>query len=122
MLKKCIRLLLGLALVLPVLARADAVDLSQPLPEEPTIQYRTLPNGMRYWLRPNTGPSGKITLWLRVGSGSLNEDDDQRGLAHLLEHLAFNGSANFPAGTLVKRFEAAGLTFGAHQNATTSFI
>src|SRR5581483_8834474 len=49
-------------------------------------------------------------------------DDDQRGLAHLLEHMAFNGSANFPAGTLLKRFEAAGLTFGAHQNATTSFL
>src|SRR5262249_5494953 len=91
------------------------------LPQDPSIQYRTLPNGMRYWIRPNTGPAGKISLWLRIGSGSIDEDDDQRGLAHLLEHMAFNGSENFPAGTLVKRFEAAGLTFGAHQNATTSF-
>lgn len=118
-----IRLFVCFALVLPTLARAAAdLHLNQALPEDSTIQYRTLPNGMRYWVRPNTGPSGKITLWLRVGSGSLNEDDGQRGLAHLLEHLAFNGSANFPPGTLVKRFEAAGLTFGAHQNATTSFI
>jgi zinc protease len=61
-------------------------------------------------------------MWLRVGTGSINEDENQRGLAHLLEHVAFNGSANFPTGTLIKRFEAAGLTFGAHQNATTGYI
>ncbi len=123
MLKHCVRLWLCLAFVVPVAVLAETGDeLSNPLPQDPSIQYRVLPNGMRYWIRPNTGPAGKISLWLRIGSGSLNEDDDQRGLAHLLEHMAFNGSENFPAGTLVKRFESAGLTFGAHQNATTSFI
>lgn len=123
MLKSCLRLLLWLALLAPAAAFADTADeLNRPLPEDSSIQYRTLPNGMRYWIRPNTGPAGKISMWLRVGSGSLNEEDDQRGLAHLLEHMAFNGSANFPVGTLLKRFEAVGLTFGAHQNATTSFL
>ena len=123
----CVRLWL-LCVLVPGAALAEsapdlaAINLAGALPVDASIQYRVLPNGMRYWIRPNTGPSGKVSMWLRVGSGSLNEDHDQRGLAHLLEHLAFNGSANFPAGTLIKRFEAAGLTFGAHQNATTGFI
>lgn len=116
------RLLLCLAFLVPLAVYANAgIDLDAALPAETSIQYRQLPNGMRYWIRPGTPPAGKLSLWLRIGSGSLDEDDDQRGLAHLLEHLAFNGSANFPPGTLIKRFEAAGLTFGAHQNAATSF-
>lgn len=124
MLKIRLRLLFWLALLAPAAAFSNtaADDLNRPLPEDGSIQYRTLPNGMRYWVRPNTGPEGKISMWLRIASGSLNEEDDERGLAHLLEHMAFNGSANFPVGTLLKRFEAAGLTFGAHQNATTSFL
>lgn len=92
------------------------------LPHDTAITYGTLPNGMRYWIRPDVAPAGKATLWLRVATGSLNEEDHERGLAHFLEHMAFNGSANFPAGTLIKRFEAVGLTFGAHQNATTGFL
>lgn len=123
MLKIHRRLLLCAAFLLAPVAFADtAVVPDKRLPEDTTIQYRTLPNGMRYWIRPNVGPAGKISMWLRIGSGSLNEEDNERGLAHLLEHLAFNGSENFPAGTLLKRFEAAGLTFGAHHNATTSFL
>jgi len=92
------------------------------LPHDPAITYGTLANGMRYWIRPDVAPAGKATLWLRVATGSLNEEDHERGLAHFLEHMAFNGSANFPAGTLIKRFESVGLTFGAHQNATTGFL
>ncbi|HEY8555133.1 MAG TPA: pitrilysin family protein [Burkholderiales bacterium] len=139
MLLRCIHLLLCLVLAAPlavlaagdpaaetgprdVSAAADDLALDAPLPIDDSIAYRSLPNGMRYWVRPGVPPEGKITLWLRVGTGSLNETEEQRGLAHLLEHLAFNGSANFPPGTLIKRFEAAGLTFGAHQNATTSFL
>lgn len=92
------------------------------LPHDTAITYGTLPNGMRYWIRPDVAPAGKVTMWLRVATGSLNEEEHERGLAHFLEHMAFNGSTNFPAGTLIKRFEAAGLTFGAHQNATTGFL
>jgi len=117
-------LLLCLVLVAPhaAFATTPAKDAAErPIAADPGIHYRVLPNGMRYWIRPDAPPEGKVSLWLRVDSGSLNEDDDQRGIAHLLEHLAFNGSANFPAGTLIRRFEAAGLTFGAHQNATTSY-
>src|SRR5581483_7085838 len=108
------RVLACLALTAPLAARAaptePEVDLNGPLPADPSIEYRALANGMRYWVRPGACPSGKISLWLRIGSGSLNEEAGERGLAHLLEHLAFNGSANFPSGTLIKRFESAGLT------------
>ena len=102
---------------------ASAAEPSESaLPHDTAITYGRLPNGMRYWIRPDVAPAGKATLWLRVATGSLNEEDHERGLAHFLEHMAFNGSANFPAGTLIKRFEAVGLTFGAHQNATTGFL
>jgi zinc protease len=123
LLRFCIRLWLLAVLVVPVAALAEPDSaLNSPLPVDASVEYRVLPNGMHYWIRPNTGPHGKVSMWLRINSGSLNEEDDQRGLAHLLEHLAFNGSTNFPTGTLIKRFEAAGLTFGAHQNATTGFL
>lgn len=92
------------------------------MPHDAGITYGRLPNGMRYWIRPDVAPAGKATMWLRVATGSLNEEEHERGLAHFLEHMAFNGSTNFPAGTLIKRFEAVGLTFGAHQNATTGFL
>ena len=122
MLPKRACLLLCLVLIAPIAAFAeDKAPTELPVAADPGIQYKVLPNGMRYWVRPDAPPEGKVFMWLRVDSGSLNEDDDQRGIAHLLEHLAFNGSANFPAGTLIERFEAAGLTFGAHQNATTSY-
>jgi zinc protease len=121
-LRRSIRFWFAVVLLLPALAWAESTtDSNEALPADNSIEYRTLPNGMRYWVRSTGRTSGKVSMWMRVGSGSINEDDDQRGLAHFLEHMAFNGGENFPAGTLIKRFEAAGLTFGAHQNATTSF-
>lgn len=113
--------LLVLVTALPTVSFAGA-EPDAPLPHDTAVVYGTLSNGMRYWIRPGVKPAGKVTLWLRIGSGSLNEEHSERGLAHFLEHMAFNGSANFPAGTLIQRFESAGLTFGAHQNATTGFL
>ncbi len=120
LLRLCALSLLVLVTALPVVSSAAAEP--QNLPYDTATTYGTLPNGMRYWIRPDARPAGKVTLWLRIGSGSLNEENDERGLAHFLEHMAFNGSANFPPGTLIQRFESAGLTFGAHQNATTGFL
>jgi zinc protease len=96
-------------------------DLNAPLPIDPSVKMGTLPNKLSYWIRAHKTPPGKVNLWLHIGSGSINEDDNQRGLAHFLEHMAFNGSANFAAGTLVKYFESLGLRFGQDQNAFTSF-
>ncbi|MBE7467257.1 MAG: insulinase family protein [Planctomycetes bacterium] len=100
---------------------AGAVDLNAPLPVDPKVKMGQLPNGMNYWIRQHATPPGKLGMWLHVGSGSLNESDEQRGLAHFLEHMAFNGSENFPPGSLVKFFEGMGMRFGADQNAFTSF-
>ncbi|MEO1008395.1 MAG: insulinase family protein [Planctomycetota bacterium] len=107
--------------VLAVLAVAAAPAVAQDLPEDPRIVRGTLDNGMDYVVVPNAEPPGRVNLWLHVHSGSLNETEEQRGLAHFLEHMAFNGSTNFPPGTVVPFFQEMGLSFGRHQNAVTGF-
>lgn len=92
-----------------------------PLPTDPALTTGTLPNGLRYWIQPNATPPGKVSILLHVHSGSLNESEEQRGLAHYLEHMAFNGSKHFPPGEMVKFFESLGMRFGQHQNAFTGF-
>jgi len=102
-------------------APAAEVDLDAPLPVDPAIRMEELPNGLRVWIRHNETPPDRVSMYLHVGSGSLNEEEDERGLAHFLEHMAFNGSEHFPPGELVKYFESIGLRFGSDQNAYTSF-
>lgn len=91
------------------------------LPVDPAVRLGTLANGVTYWVRSHATPPGKVTLWMRVGTGSLNEADGQEGLAHYLEHMAFKGTAHFPPGELITFFESIGLRFGQHQNAFTGF-
>jgi len=119
-------MLLAVAVLTPALLCAaqeknETLDLKAELSFDPSVKRGKLLNGMSYWIRKHNRPEGKIGMYLHIDSGSLNEDDDQRGLAHFLEHMAFNGSKNFPAGTLIKYFESIGLRFGQHQNAFTSF-
>jgi zinc protease len=111
----------AVSVFLSLAAYADLLDLAAPLPVDPKLTVLKLPNGMNAWFVFHQRPPGKISLWLHVASGSINEEDNQRGLAHFLEHLAFDGSANFPPGTLVKYFESLGLRFGNDQNAFTSY-
>ncbi|MGE3538878.1 MAG: M16 family metallopeptidase [Candidatus Tectimicrobiota bacterium] len=92
-----------------------------PLPTDPAVHIGQLENGMTYWVRSHATPPGKIALWLRIGTGSLNEADGQEGLAHYLEHMAFKGTTHFPARELISFFESIGLRFGQHQNAFTGF-
>jgi zinc protease len=89
------------------------------LPADPAIRFGTLPNGMRYALMRNATPSGQVSMRLRINGGSLMERDDQQGLAHFLEHMAFEGSKNVPNGELIKTLERLGLSFGADTNAQT---
>ena len=77
--------------------------------------------GLAYVIRPHGNPPGRVAIWLHVHSGSLNETDATRGIAHYLEHMAFNGSHNFPPGSLIPFFQALGMTFGRDQNAFTGF-
>ncbi|MFC3077271.1 M16 family metallopeptidase [Phenylobacterium terrae] len=87
---------------------------------DPEIRFGALPNGMRYAIRRQTIPPGQAALRLRIDAGSLMEDDDQKGLAHFLEHMAFNGSKAVPEGDMVRILERLGLAFGADTNASTS--
>ncbi|MHC4490403.1 MAG: M16 family metallopeptidase [Planctomycetota bacterium] len=115
------RALIALLLLCSALL-AQEIDVGQRLPVDPGIdKMGTLPNGLQYWIRANRTPPGKVSLILHIRSGSLNESDEQRGVAHFLEHMAFNGSENFAPGEMVKAFEALGMRFGQHQNAFTSF-
>ncbi len=81
----------------------------------------TLPNGLRYYIRTNRFPVKRANLWLAVNAGSIHEDEDQRGFAHFVEHMAFNGTKNFPGNTLIDFVEQTGMTFGADLNAYTNF-
>lgn len=100
---------------------ARGLDLTAPLPTDPSLVTGRLENGLRYIVRRNANPPGRAVVWLHMHTGSLNETDRQRGLAHYLEHMAFNGSANFEPGSLVPFFQSLGMQFGRDQNAFTSF-
>src|SRR5687768_86053 len=109
---------------MPALAqepRAALPAASQPLPVDPSVRIGTLPNGLRYYIRQNGKPERRAELRLVINAGSVLEDDDQRGLAHFLEHTAFNGTTNFKKNELVSYLESIGVRFGADLNAYTGF-
>lgn len=95
--------------------------LSERVPFDAAVRRGTLPNGLTYFIRQNGRPANRMVLRLAVKAGSLFEADDQQGLAHLIEHMAFNGSAHFKPGELVSYFERTGARLGPHVNAYTSF-
>ncbi len=98
----------------------DASD-ADPLTLDPAVRTGTLANGLVYYVRSNQEPRDRAELRLVVDAGSVLEDDDQRGLAHLLEHMAFNGTERFPEQELVRYLESTGMRFGPDVNAYTSF-
>ena len=113
-------------LIVPLVApfagwAADFGHTGSDLPVDPAVRWGRLDNGLRYALLPNHEPKGRASLRFTVATGSLNETEDQRGLAHFLEHLAFNGSTHFPTGTLVEYFQRLGMSFGGDTNASTGF-
>ncbi|MEZ5301282.1 MAG: insulinase family protein [Verrucomicrobiales bacterium] len=105
----------------PKLAPEPWAHEGSDLKPDPKAQWGSLDNGFRYVLLPNPEPPNRVSLRLYVASGSLMESDDQQGLAHFLEHLAFNGTENFPAGEMIEYFQRLGMAFGSHTNAHTSF-
>ena len=89
---------------------------------DPDVRFGALDNGLRYAIRRNAEPPGRVSLRLHIAAGSLHEEEDQRGVAHFLEHMVFNGSRNFPdVENLLGRMQRLGIAFGAHANAYTSF-
>jgi zinc protease len=95
--------------------------LRDPMPVDPQITIGTFANGMRYYIRANKKPEKRAELRLVVNAGSILEDDDQQGLAHLVEHMAFNGTKHFPKNEIISFMESLGMRFGADVNAYTSF-
>jgi len=101
--------------------QAQNFDLNSKVPIDPSIKTGTLKNGIKYYIKKNTKPENRVEMRLAINAGSMQENDDQQGLAHLCEHMCFNGTKNFPKNELVNFLEKTGVKFGAHLNAYTSF-
>src|SRR5262245_64294168 len=113
-------LLCSLALTsLPALGQAQNSE--RQLPIDSAVTVGRLPNGLRYYVRENKRPEKRAELRLVVNAGSVLEDADQRGLAHMVEHMAFNGTQHFAKQDIVNYIESIGMQFGADLNAYTSF-
>ncbi len=112
----------ALLVLLPVISLLGQwpQDVSDVEPD-PAVTFDVLDNGFRYALMRNAEPPDRVSLRLLVEAGSFMEEEDQRGLAHFLEHMAFNGTEHFPAGEMVEYFQKLGMAFGADTNAHTSF-
>lgn len=102
-------------------AASPPVPLETRLPVDPKVRTGTLDNGIRYYIRQNSRPEKRAELRLVVNAGSVLETPDQLGLAHFLEHTAFNGTTHFRKNDLIKYLESIGVRFGADLNAYTSF-
>lgn len=91
------------------------------LDPDSSIIYGRLPNGLRYAIRPNERPQNQVIIRMAIDFGSAAEAEDELGLAHFIEHMAFNGTTNVPEGEMVRMLERLGLSFGADTNASTGY-
>ncbi len=112
---------IGLSLTsIPVLAQAQMPALP-PLPLDTALRLGTLDNGLTYFIRHNALPEGRAHFYISQRVGSMQEEESQRGLAHFLEHMAFNGTKNLPGKSMINWLETIGVRFGSNLNAYTSF-
>lgn len=100
---------------------AKTASLDQKIPIDPRVTVGQFENGLRYYIRENSQPENRAELRLVVNAGSVLEDNDQLGLAHFLEHMAFNGTENFAKNELIEFMESIGMQFGPGLNAYTGF-
>lgn len=114
-------LVVFLALVAPAQARTVWPHEASDLEPDPSIRFGVLSNGLRYAIKPNANPRGTVTLRIRLEAGSLHENDNELGVAHFLEHMAFNGSENYPEGEMFKALQRLGVQIGSSANASTDF-
>ena len=114
----------GLALALGLVSAtgmfAQGMPQMQPLPVDTAVRTGVLPNGLTYYVRHNETPKGQADFYIAQKVGSILENDDQRGLAHFLEHMCFNGTQNFPGKGIINWLETKGVKFGQNLNAYTS--
>src|SRR5438105_2228090 len=99
----------------------SAIDKRNLQPMDKAIHYGVLPNGLTYYIRKNVSPKNRAALYLVERAGSIQEDDKQRGMAHFVEHMAFNGTKEFPKNQLVDYLQKSGIKFGADVNAHTGY-
>jgi len=109
------------ALALPAVAALPFAHEGSDLKPDPAVRFGKLPNGVRYAVTANKEPKGRASLRLLVLAGLFHETEEQRGVAHFLEHMAFNGSTHYAPGTLVEFFQRMGMSFGGDTNASTGF-
>ena len=93
---------------------------AQPIPADTALRTGKLDNGMTYYVRSNAKPENQADFYIFHNVGAIQEEDSQQGLAHFLEHMAFNGTKNFPGKNLMNYLETIGVKFGANLNAYTS--
>lgn len=110
-----------LTLMLAVLAITAMAQQNPAQPLDPNVRKGTLENGLTYYVRQNKLPENRADFYIAQKVGSMQEEDSQAGLAHFLEHMAFNGTTNFPEKTMLNYLQDNGIKFGANINAYTSF-
>ncbi|MEG1612082.1 MAG: insulinase family protein, partial [Alistipes sp.] len=93
----------------------------EPIPADKAIRKGQLENGMTYYIRHNEKPKGQADFYIHYDVGAIQESDAQQGLAHFLEHMAFNGTKNLPGKQMMTYLEKIGVKFGANLNAGTSW-
>ena len=114
-------LCLGVGAFVPNIASAQVPGGFPTLPVDTAVRIGKLPNGLTYFIRHNEEPKGRAEFYIAQKVGSMQEEDSQQGLAHFLEHIAFNGTKNFPGKGIINFLESVGASFGGNINAYTSF-
>ena len=115
------KLIFSLVALLIGVTSLCAQDPMAPLPADPNVRVGRLENGMTYYIRHNEKPKGQASFYIYHDVGAVQEADDQQGLAHFLEHMAFNGTKNLPGKQLIEKLETIGVQFGLNLNAFTSW-
>ena len=115
------RTFLVFGIMISVISSVLSQNPDEPLVLDPNITYGELDNGFTYYIRHNEEPEYRVEMRLAVNAGSVLENEEQQGIAHLLEHMCFNGTKHFEKSAIVDFIESTGVKFGQHRNAYTSF-
>ena len=101
-----------LALLFPTNLRGQGTNQAPPIPVDTAVRIGKLPNGLTYYIRHNNWPEHRADFYIAQKVGSIQEEESQRGLAHFLEHMCFNGTKHFPGNELIRYLETLGVKFG----------
>ncbi len=114
------RLLTAVAALFLIAGARAQINPMEPMPADPAVRHGKLANGMNYYIRHNEKPKGQADFYIEHYVGAIQENDAQQGLAHFLEHMAFNGTKNLRGKEMIDYFERIGVKFGSNLNAYTT--